>query len=247
MSHFKETMLLKQLCMIAVLPALILITANAKAGSITELEHEPDFLLLIKNDYLAVNMICLGILITAQWLITPRECITIKNAQVEVINNGNPNSIPVSVATTVDTADQDNSFALLKLQYPPEGKKPVSLANKTPIDKIIPESDWSCVFLSRNSQTNEIHYHSRKVKLKHESHNSYQFTVTPSTKRLSLSQPLLPIKGSALFDEQGNLLGLTFTNDGMAWSFIEKYDFTSTGYYRKLIDQTMERPFSALP
>ena len=224
-------LLIKQSCIAVSLCAVILFSKVAGAAAVAELKHEPEYLIVIENDFLAFDTQCLGILIAPLWLMTPSECIVTKGRQVKVISNGKPVTVTISTLTTINADDSANSFALLKLDHALPGKKPVKLANETPLNTIIPESDWCCIFLSRNKNTQTLNYHKRAVKLKNQLAQKDQLIVTPATKGETLQISLKGIKGSALFDEQGRLQGLTFTDSGMTNSYIQMYHFTSVGYY----------------
>ena len=219
-------------CIAASLFTVILFSNVANAGAVADLEREPEYLVVIENDYLAVEKYCLGILVAPMSVVTPSGCIVIKGPHVKVLSNGGVTSIPVTSSTTITSeseVDQENYISLLKLAYLPDGKKAVKLSNKKPMNTTIPKQDWRCVFLSRNRNTQKLHYHQRAVKLKQPSSQHFQFTVTPVDSGESLTAPHSMIRGSALFDEQGHLLGLTFTDAGMTTSVIHEYYFTAVG------------------
>ncbi|MET4693437.1 hypothetical protein [Endozoicomonas lisbonensis] len=225
-------LVIKWSCIAASLCAVILFSRVATAAEVAKLEHEPEYLIVIENDYLAsVDAQCLGILVAPLWLMTPSECIATKGRQVKVISNGKPVTVTISILTTINAEDSANSFALLKLDHTLAGKKPVKLANETPLNTTIPESDWCCIFLSKNKNAQTLNYHKRAVKFKHKSAQKDQFIVTPAEQGETLQLSFRGIKGSALFDERGRLQGLTFTDSGMTNSYIQEYRFTSVGYY----------------
>ena len=137
-------------CIAASLCTVILFSHVADAGAVTDLEREPEYLLVIENDFLAVEKYCLGILVAPLSLITPSGCIVTKGAQVKFLSNGEVTSIPVTSAraiTSENIADQNNHISLLELAYLPNGKKAVELSDKIPTDTVIPKQDWCCVFL----------------------------------------------------------------------------------------------------
>ena len=198
-----------------------------------ELNHEPEYVLVIHNPYLAIDSNCMGILIAPLWVMLPDECLVTARASVTLSGS---QTIKVIASTTVQTSNPDYWIGLLKLESQPSGKKPVQLANATFLDTTIPEVDWSSVFMTRNHENNSLSFHQRKVKPSHQTAQDL-FIVTPSTLQDYPRQPR--VSGAALFDEKGCLQGLTFYERGMFTSYIREYTFVSTGFYSRRIHQEL--------